>query len=1365
MVIEAIRSHGYEQAEKIGAGGFGEVYRAHHTFIDRDVAIKVVLPNLAADPLFARRFEKEAQLAAQLEHPNIVPLYEYWQEAGRAFLVMRWLDGGNLKESLVQGPLSPVEAVRLLDQIAGALEAAHRHGVVHRDLKSTNILLDEVGNAYLGDFGIAKHSEGTTIGTPTGAIMGSPAYMAPEQIRGETVTTLSDIYSLGVVLFEVLTGEAPFVDTEPATLLYKQLNEPLPLAGDRRPELPATIDLVIQKATAKDPGERYPDARSLNRAFREAVGIGAQLHDLDDVNGPSDAGRQKAKLPAFLAAEDEVRDRPLFVGRDEELAWLDGQLYLALEGDGRVVFVTGEVGMGKSSTLKAFADKATEFQPDLLPAWGTCNAFSGRGDAYLPFRQVLGMLTGDVEQPWRAGTITTEQARRLWQILPLMGEVLTNEGQALTGSLIDGRSLLTRAKETAGPGAEWLPRLARQVERIEKNPGDLTQGQLHEGFANVLRRLAIEKPVLILLDDLQWVDGASAELLFHLGRRLSGSRILIICAYRPVEVSLGRKGQRHPLEKIVAEFQRTSGEIFLDLGQASKNEGRAFVDAFLDSEPNSLGANFRSSLLAHTGGQPLFVVETLRYLRERGELTIDEDGRWTDKPSLAWDVLPDRVEGVVGERIGRLEDELRDILTVAAVEGEDFTAQVVARVQAVQERNMLRTLSRELEKRHQLVHEREARQIGRQLISRYRFSHALFQQYLYNDLSIGERRLLHGEIGTILEELYSGRTEEINVQLAWHYAEAGADDKALPYLQAAGDRARLLFANQEAVEHYSKALATLKEQGDYDWVARTLMKLGLTYHNAAQYKKARRAYEEGTAWWRQATSLAPSTMSPASKPLKIIWSEPELLDPAMVNNVVDSTIVENIFGGLLTTTVDLSVVPDIAQSWELLEGGRKYIFHLRDDVYWSDGHPVTARDFELGWKRTLHSPTESPNAILLYDVKGARDYHQGRVPDPDTVGVRALDPYSLEVELERPAAYFLFLMAQHVVFPSPWHAIEEHGTEWAKAENIVTNGAFRMESWQPGQTMVFVPYTDYHGRRQGNVQRIELTLVASSEQPGDLERYRSEELDFLDVHHLPLREKINARQRHAGEYGQKPSISTRFILFDESTAPLNDRRIRQALALAIDKEMLAEVVSRGFGLPASGGFIPPSMSGHSADIGLHYNPELARRLMAEAGHPGGAGFPDLKGVYVVSHLESHAEYLSNQWREILGLEFSWELITNSDLRERFLRRGEIMPNSMFGWNADYPDPDSFLRTSSPVASTILRSNRNYNALVEEARGILEHEKRMQLYRKADRILVDEAIIVPLLYPLWTWLARPWVRNYRVSAGMLTGWKDIIVDPH
>jgi tetratricopeptide (TPR) repeat protein len=198
-------------------------------------------------------------------------------------------------------------------------------------------------------------------------------------------------------------------------------------------------------------------------------------------------------------------------------------------------------------------------------------------------------------------------------------------------------------------------------------------------------------------------------------------------------------------------------------------------------------------------------------MQERGDLVQDEAGRWVEGPALDWQALPARVEAVIEERIGRLSEDLRDLLSVASVEGEEFTAQVVARVQDQRERQLLRSLSRELVKRHRLVRERGEDQVGQRLLSRYRFAHALFQHYLYNDLSPGERRLLHGEIAGVLEEIFSGRTEEIAVQLAFHYGRAGSPSRALPYLIQAGHRARAAYANQEAIRYYTEALGILDE--------------------------------------------------------------------------------------------------------------------------------------------------------------------------------------------------------------------------------------------------------------------------------------------------------------------------------------------------------------------------------------------------------------------------------------------------------------------------------------------------------------------------------------------------------------------------
>src|SRR5262245_3866377 len=269
---------GYALRERLGIGGFGAVYRAVQSSIQREVALKIILPRYANHPDFIRRFEAEAQFVARLEHPHIVPLYDYWREPNSASLVMRYMRGGSLAAALRDGPL-PADAVLLvLEQVGAALAVAHRAGVVHRDLKPANVLRDAEGNAYLADFGIAKDLGASEAdgATQAGAIVGSPDYLSPEQISDDPITPRTDIYSLGVMLYELLTAAKPFQTRTPSELLRLHLTTPLPSLRERRPELPEVFDAVIQCATAKRPAERYPDVASLVLAFREMVSGPAQ---------------------------------------------------------------------------------------------------------------------------------------------------------------------------------------------------------------------------------------------------------------------------------------------------------------------------------------------------------------------------------------------------------------------------------------------------------------------------------------------------------------------------------------------------------------------------------------------------------------------------------------------------------------------------------------------------------------------------------------------------------------------------------------------------------------------------------------------------------------------------------------------------------------------------------------------------------------------------------------------------------------------------------------------------------------------------------------------------------------------------------
>lgn len=551
------------------------------------------------------------------------------------------------------------------------------------------------------------------------------------------------------------------------------------------------------------------------------------------------------QVPAFLAAErarHAVSPLP-FVARERELARLDAFLGKALAGEGQVVFVTGGPGRGKTALMEAFAHRAMASHSDLLVASGNCNAYSSVGDPYLPFRDVMAMLTGDVEARWDAGAISGDHARRLWSALPLMIQALLDHGPHLVDVLVSGAGLLSRAALAERAFATSVQRLRDLMNRRKTRSHDVEQSYVFQQVTDVLRSLARERPLLLVLDDIQWADTASIGLLFHLGRRLAdaASRVLIVCAYRPEEVALGRNGKRHPLIRTLSEFKRTFGDVWIELRPAESVEGREFVDAVIDSEPNRLGEDFRAALCQRTNGHPLFTVELLRAMQERGDLLKDEDEQWIEGPELDWDLLPARIEAVIAERIERLDPTLQEMLAVASVEGEMFTAQVIAETQKMPERSSLRLLSGELERQHRLVRGQEETRTSRGALSRYRFGHALFQEYVYKRLSPGERRILHRDVASALEMLYEGQVDEIAVQLGHHFKEAGEYGLALPYFTEAAERAARLYANDEAITHYARALALANRISALNplSVARLRRGRGLAYVTLGDFDRAR----------------------------------------------------------------------------------------------------------------------------------------------------------------------------------------------------------------------------------------------------------------------------------------------------------------------------------------------------------------------------------------------------------------------------------------------------------------------------------------------------------------------------------------------
>jgi serine/threonine-protein kinase len=258
----------YEIERELGRGGMAVVYLARDPLMNRHVAVKVLPRQFTFDPGFLQRFHREAQVIATLEHPAIVPVYDFGEHDGQPYIVMRYMPGGSLADRLEKGPLAPAEAARILEHLAPALDEAHARGIIHRDLKPANILFDHRDRPYLCDFGIVKLSEGSTTAlTASGGILGTPAYMSPEQARGNVALDgRTDVYSLGVILFEMLTGAWPYEADTPMGLAMMHVLEPVPRVLDRRPNLPPDCQRIITGAMAKDRDQRFPTAAALAAA-------------------------------------------------------------------------------------------------------------------------------------------------------------------------------------------------------------------------------------------------------------------------------------------------------------------------------------------------------------------------------------------------------------------------------------------------------------------------------------------------------------------------------------------------------------------------------------------------------------------------------------------------------------------------------------------------------------------------------------------------------------------------------------------------------------------------------------------------------------------------------------------------------------------------------------------------------------------------------------------------------------------------------------------------------------------------------------------------------------------------------------------
>ncbi|MGD2163790.1 MAG: ABC transporter substrate-binding protein, partial [Anaerolineales bacterium] len=594
--------------------------------------------------------------------------------------------------------------------------------------------------------------------------------------------------------------------------------------------------------------------------------------------------------------------------------------------------------------------------------------------------------------------------------------------------------------------------------------------------------------------------------------------------------------------------------------------------------------------------------------------------------------------------------------------------------------------------------------------------------------------------------------------LAYHWERTDDHRRAIDYLLQAGDRASQQYAMQEAIDFFERALIKVRAHGTDQEFAEVQLKLGLLYYALFDFERSQESFREGAELWQSMSQLfRDSQRDLITQSLRVQGILPFSIDPTVRGDPGSGGVINLLFSGLFAVRPDESVVPEIAQDWEILDGGRKVVFRLRDDALWSDGNPVTAQDFAFAWERTLDPVHKSHNATAFFTIRNAQAYHEGLVPW-DEVGIRAENGKKLTVELEHPSRFFFYLMASPVAFPIPRNVVERYGENWTDPENLITNGPYKIKSYKPEEYLSVVLREDFYGRCSGNVRDIELIMQYPGSSGSDL--YDGDKLDvFIWVHENELSKELKSRD----DFRAIASTHFHYFTFDTSRKPFDDERVRKALVHAFDRRTLASEQLLDLATPASGGLIPPGYIGHSSGTGLAFNPERAKSLLADAGYPDGEGFPEIEAISLGRRhhdIGIETDYLQAQWNEHLGIDIVWNDLNEMEtFLERVAGRPHVYHYGMMG-----AIPDSYgVLTMGPGESTWAAEDETYHSLLGEISKASTYDQRVERYRELDRYLIQSAMIAPITNYPFLMLVKHWVKQFPMVMCMPC-WREIVVEP-
>jgi tetratricopeptide (TPR) repeat protein len=755
----------YEVRRFLGEGGKKLVYLAHDTLLDRDVAFALIKTE-GLDEVGRERIRREAQAMGRLgAHPHVVSVFDLGDTDGQPFIVTELMGGGDVEGLIEKAPDHRVplaDAIRIADEVCRGLEFAHSKQIVHRDLKPGNVWLTADGTSKIGDFGLAVATDRGRLTQP-GLMVGTVSYMPPEQAMGGEVTPRSDLYSLGAMLYELVTGRPPYVGDESVAIITQHLNTPPVAPSWHVPDLPPGLEALILRLLEKDPNKRPASAPEVRKAL-EAVRppfrplpAGEAMQEALTPTGSPDENKSAPLLPVGNAVDGAGQNpvyRRIFVGREAELRQLQATYDAALSGQGALVMAVGEPGIGKTALTEQLATYVAVRGGRTLV--GHCYEEGSLTLPYLPFVEAL------------------------------RSYALARDPDQLRHEL--------------GSGAAEVARIVSEIRdrvRVElPPPGDPEDDRwrLFQAVTGFLKNASDVQPLLLILEDLHWADRGSLDYLLHLSRNLAGTRLLVVGTYRDIEVD-----RAHPLSAALAELRRIRELPRVLLRGLTPDEVHRMISSLAGEE---MRWSLAEAVHRQTEGNPLFIQEVLRFLVEEG-LISHEGGRWhrtgDEAPELH---IPEGLRDVIGRRLSRLSAECNRLLSIAAVIGREFDLQTLREVAEMGEETLLTFLEESLRAGVLEEHSQGS-------TVRYRFTHAFFQQTLYEEIIAPRRIRLHQQVGRAIEHVYARRLDEHAAEMAEHfsYSSDRADlAKAVAYGVRAAERATAVFAYGEAAHHLERCL-------------------------------------------------------------------------------------------------------------------------------------------------------------------------------------------------------------------------------------------------------------------------------------------------------------------------------------------------------------------------------------------------------------------------------------------------------------------------------------------------------------------------------------------------------------------------------